>query len=332
VSHVTLRGIECSGMESWPTGQPKAPNVAAVEELLKQALPGRTEACRDYANFSSEEWQVILELGNDSIDGSRGALLGRVVAAPRSVGREVAETVLQLIHSVAIRSTVSHRCRHEEELGSAVELICDYLDLILVPIVLRQLPLRDEALHCTCELCSQATQGVRRLQEDSVLPVLMQLGITDFLGRFLEEAIHAGPSAAAAGFLSQELQRPWQSSGPTRGSRSAACTPFQKVCLRLWRQHSSKTAAACLRLSSQCTSFETSQGIMWRSWREVRAPWGNARMNSGPSSRSMHGHRILQLRPLHQEGFRRALLQQRVTRASTRGIRRKATSSPRARR
>jgi len=172
---------------AWSDQAEAARPAMAVEELLEKALPGRCQATADYASFGQKEWQVILELGNASISGSRSS--------------DVAGTVLQLIHAVAVRSTSHLGCQEEEELGSAVELICDYLDLILVPIVLRQLSLREEALQCACEHCSRATQVVRRLQEDSVLPVLLQIGAPDFLGRVLEEAARGAqerPSSAGS--------------------------------------------------------------------------------------------------------------------------------------
>ena len=43
-----------------------------------------------------------------------------------------------------------------QEVGAAVGLLGDYLDLIVVPMVLQKPSLREEALQCPCKRCSNS--------------------------------------------------------------------------------------------------------------------------------------------------------------------------------
>ncbi|CAE8608329.1 unnamed protein product [Polarella glacialis] len=113
--------------------------IAAAEPLLNELLGKLTGSAHAEAftsighkaaahvRFSREEWQLLLDLGTTAARMSCSAVAGRI---------------LQLVHSVVIAATAVPGCEEcQEEPGAAVELICDYLDLILVPMVLRQMHL-----------------------------------------------------------------------------------------------------------------------------------------------------------------------------------------------
>ncbi|CAJ1357621.1 unnamed protein product, partial [Effrenium voratum] len=89
--------------------------------------------------------------------------------------------VLYLLHA-----TVVDGVSKLQEPGSAVSLLGDYLDLVLVPMVLQRPSLREEALQCPCEHCSAALQAIHQLQRPS-LARLQEAGALPFLANCLEE-------------------------------------------------------------------------------------------------------------------------------------------------
>mmetsp|Transcript_52816 Transcript_52816/g.98937 ORF Transcript_52816/g.98937 Transcript_52816/m.98937 type:complete len:544 (+) Transcript_52816:61-1692(+) len=78
-----------------------------------------------------------------------------------------------------------------QESDVALEFLEDYLDLIVVPMVLQRASLREESLQCHCEHCNSALQAIHRLQDRSALACLHQANVMSFLGRCLEEAANS---------------------------------------------------------------------------------------------------------------------------------------------
>lgn len=88
--------------------------------------------------------------------------------------------------------------RHGDQLetGAILDLLCDYLDLLLVPLTLRQSALSQTAMQCPCERCFKATQAVQQLRESTLLRKLAteelateELTVLSFLRKAL---VHAG--------------------------------------------------------------------------------------------------------------------------------------------
>lgn len=57
----------------------------------------------------------------------------------------------------------------QDEGSTALELLGDYLDLVVVPMVLKRTTLREEAMQCPCGRCSNALQAIHHLQDRSIL-------------------------------------------------------------------------------------------------------------------------------------------------------------------
>eukprot|EP00434_Breviolum_minutum_P009806 symbB.v1.2.008636.t1/scaffold540.1/size189765/1 len=75
--------------------------------------------------------------------------------------------VLHFVHSAVVNGI----SKSQQEVGAAVGLLGDYLDLIVVPMVLQKPSLREEALQCPCKRCSNSLKAIHRLER----PVLALL-------------------------------------------------------------------------------------------------------------------------------------------------------------
>lgn len=131
-------------------------NCVDVAELLG-SLPEVTRPSP--CNFGLEEWTALLHAGQHR------------------------QRVLHLLHSTVVDGI---SCKSQQEIGAAVALLGDYLDLMVVPMVLQKPSLRDEALQCPCKRCGNALKAIHHL-ERPVLALLREAGSLHFLGDFLEE-------------------------------------------------------------------------------------------------------------------------------------------------
>lgn len=119
--------------------------------------------------MSSEDWQRLLRTGQGCHD------------------------LLLMVHTVVLQGR--RDARWKDEGSTALELLGDYLDLVVVPMVLKRTTLREEAMQCPCGRCSNALQAIHHLQDRSILTHLHEADASSFLGFHLEEA-------AASPFLS----------------------------------------------------------------------------------------------------------------------------------
>jgi len=94
--------------------------------------------------------------------------------------------VLHFVHSAVVNGI----SKSQQEVGAAVGLLGDYLDLIVVPMVLQKPSLREEALQCPCKRCSNSLKAIHRL-ERPVLALLREAGALSFLGECMEEVADA---------------------------------------------------------------------------------------------------------------------------------------------
>lgn len=149
----------------------------ALEQLLSQLLYSK-ESHQAVVDPTPEEWRLLLDTGNGAL-GTQGS--------------SFSSRLLHLLHLEVLACTAQDTsgCRQKEEPGRGVELLCDHLDRILVPIVLCQMSLREESLQCPCDQCRGAAQATQRLQESSKLTVLLEAGSFTFLGCCLEQALTA---------------------------------------------------------------------------------------------------------------------------------------------
>lgn len=92
--------------------------------------------------------------------------------------------VLDFLHN----TVVDGMARSDEEPGAVVSLLGDYLDLIVVPMVLQRPSLREEALQCPCKRCGNALKAIHQL-ERPILSLLLEAGALTFLGDCLEEVV-----------------------------------------------------------------------------------------------------------------------------------------------
>lgn len=134
------------------------------------------------AVFSTSQWRRLLDLGE------------RFLVDSAVQQRAASDSVLSLLHAVVAGTAVGAGSGGSFRLGAAVDLLCDFLDLNLIPLVLRQPGLREDALLCPCERCSSAARCARRLQESQQLAQLVATGAPF---RFLSAALQlsADPSA-----------------------------------------------------------------------------------------------------------------------------------------
>jgi len=112
--------------------------------------------------MSSEDWQWLLRTGQGCHD------------------------LLLMVHTVVLQGR--RDARWKDEGSTALELLGDYLDLVVVPMVLKRTTLREEAMQCPCGRCSNALQAIHHLQDRSILTRLHEADALSFLGFHLEEA------------------------------------------------------------------------------------------------------------------------------------------------
>lgn len=95
--------------------------------------------------------------------------------------------VLRTLHSV-VCSFAGHAGAvfQSAETGVATDVLCGYLDLVLVPHVLKQPALKQ--VSCPCERCLLANQAIHALKENAVLQEVSQLPVVPFLVKTLVEA------------------------------------------------------------------------------------------------------------------------------------------------
>lgn len=129
------------------------------------------------------EWQLLFEIGRIAARVPNSTIFGDVVG---------------LVHRISIGnlltiSTCGKAAPNEDSLvvGSAVETLCEYLDVILVPMALRRPNLRHEAFHCLCERCLRSLQVTHTIQEDLALEMLIEVATIPFLSFVLEYAVQA---------------------------------------------------------------------------------------------------------------------------------------------
>lgn len=93
------------------------------------------------------------------------------VSTPSASSSDLRSTVVDGISS----------CKSQQEIGAAVALLGDYLDLMVVPMVLQKPSLRDEALQCPCKRIEGNTSLGTACSSDA------SRGSLHFLGECLEE-------------------------------------------------------------------------------------------------------------------------------------------------
>jgi len=147
------------------------------ETLASAATASDVERCA--ASFSTVELCALLEVGEAAL------------RVPHGEGAEIAGHVVALLHFAIVQAVTARGQNFRsssaaEEPGCAIEFMCDYLDLLLVPLVLRQSSLRRDALQCPCERCLRAVQAVHQLQHNGALRTVMKVAAVPFLFHFLE--------------------------------------------------------------------------------------------------------------------------------------------------
>lgn len=154
------------------------------------------------------------------------SLLEVAEASMRVPGNEVSSNVLQALHAVTVSevigSTKSGMSAGDgtsgSEPGCLVELLCDYLDLVLVPATLRRPSLREDAIRCPCGRCLGAAQALQRLQHSRTLGELLQASVLPLLCVYVE-------CAAGLAATSNEVRED--------GVRAAECLAVFATCARL---------------------------------------------------------------------------------------------------
>lgn len=104
------------------------------------------------------------------------------------------------------------------EPGYMVELLCDYLDLILVPATLRRPSLREDAIRCPCGRCLGAAQALQQLQHSTTMRALLQASALPFLCEAVE---HAAGLADSSDEIAGD------------GERAAECLAVFAACAKL---------------------------------------------------------------------------------------------------
>lgn len=125
------------------------------------------------------ELSTLLEIGEAALlDPCGSATVDDVVALLHSL---VVEAVDEVVPSCSLE-------RAAESPGRVVSLVCDYLDLLLVPLVLREAALREEAVRCPCERCFRAVQASNKLQHSRGLRTISDVASVHFLFHVLAQA------------------------------------------------------------------------------------------------------------------------------------------------
>lgn len=151
-------------------GKAAAEAPCVVRSSRSSSSLGPEDGARSPRGLGQRDWRLLLEIGSSGAATAKG---------PFSLA------VLHPIHELA-------------EPGATIDLLCDYLDSSLVPSVLRQPALQEDALQCPCERCFGAAQAARRLREDPVLSALVEAGALTFLGEVLQGAVEEGVSSPGA--------------------------------------------------------------------------------------------------------------------------------------
>lgn len=141
-------------------------------------LQTSSEGLTALAELDTDEWRTLLDVAERSF---------------HTPGSRLFERVLSVVHSVVTAEVQAPRCNAAlengfgTEAGIAAELLCDYLDLILVPSTLRRPSLREDAVRCPCERCLGAAQALQRIQHSVPLRILMEASVLRLLCVALEQ-------------------------------------------------------------------------------------------------------------------------------------------------
>jgi hypothetical protein len=187
-----------------PVMVPPSKTTRTVQELMAQVsvrwqagdLTGLENALHDLCDEAKRSGEVSpgLNRGLPLLGlASWRTLLEIAEAASMTPGSVAADHVLALMHAFSAGAVVGSpaAASKEPEVGCPVDMLCAYIDSILVPLVLRQPALRSDAAQCPCERCLGAAQAVRGLTASQDLRELTEAIAFPFLFSVLEMAAKA---------------------------------------------------------------------------------------------------------------------------------------------
>lgn len=211
-----------------PVSCTDAAAVAAVEASVLELCRLLDLSCRCVGN---KQASASLEVPADGpsavapLDKAEwwSTLIEVAETASHVPGSSLPHHILSVLHTITIAEVGLHRTgmavtEAASEPGYLVELLCDYLDLILVPTALRRPSLREDAVRCPCGRCLGAAQALQRLQHSNTLRAALQASVLPLLCGLVERS--AGIAAT-----SDESR--------DDGIRAAECLALFATCARL---------------------------------------------------------------------------------------------------
>lgn len=153
-------------------------DASALESALSE-LYSEQRSSNGHLVFEAAEFQLLMDIGELSLQASH---------------EEVFCSLVAVLHEAVVGE--ARRPGDQLEIGAISDLLCDYLDMLLVPLTLRQSALSEPAMQCPCQRCFKATQAVQQLRDSILLrklateePAGEELTVLSFLRKAL---VHAG--------------------------------------------------------------------------------------------------------------------------------------------